>query len=123
MKIIKKIIYGLITIFILVIVLIILWIAIQHLRDPFDFIDRPIKNLQVVQDSTFRIDFLPLGRNYHAITLTDPDIGSIPCVISFPPNIPDGGLPVIIILGGLEIGHYTLRYIPDPGHNIFIIYQ
>jgi dipeptidyl aminopeptidase/acylaminoacyl peptidase len=29
----------------------------------------------------------------------------------------------VIILGGLEVGQYTLRYIPDPGQNIILIYQ
>ena len=123
MKIIKIILYGLLTIIGLVIVFILLWVARQHLRDPLDFIDRPIGNLHIAQDSTFQVDFLPVDRNYHATILTNTDIVGIRCVISFPLNIPAEGLPVIIILGGLEVGHYTLRYIPDPGHNIIIVYQ
>jgi hypothetical protein len=123
MIILRRIIYGLLSIVVLVIVLILLWAVIQHLRDPLDFIDRPIANLQVTQDSIFQADFLPFSRNYHSITLTDPDISNIICVISFPPDIPAEGLPVVIILGGLEIGHYTLRYIPEPGNNIIIVYQ
>ena len=40
-----------------------------------------------------------------------------------PVTIPEKGLPVVVILGGLEVGKYTLKYIPDPGNNIIVTYQ
>jgi hypothetical protein len=121
--IIKKIIIGLLAFISIILIIISAWAAIQHLRDPLDFIDQPISEMYVVQDSVFHVDFLPQQREYHALTLTNEDIGEVNCVISYPENIPVEGLPVVIILGGLEIGHYTLGYIPNPGRNIIIIYQ
>jgi Prolyl oligopeptidase family len=43
--------------------------------------------------------------------------------ISLPDSIPVEGLPVMIVLGGLEIGRESLKYIPAQGPNIIMAYQ
>jgi hypothetical protein len=103
--------------------IIIIWVTIQTLTDPFDFIDQPVDKLTVVSDSIFQTDFLPQERIYHATTLQKMNQGEINIIVSMPVDIPDNGLPIILILGGLEVGKYTLKYIPEPGQNIIVSYQ
>jgi len=122
-NIIKFIIIVLLVLPALLTIIIIAWIGIQYLYDPLDSIDLPTGELTVVQDSIFEDDFLPPGRIYHDLILKDPLLGDISCLISTPDTIPEGGLPVVIILGGLEVGKFTLKYIPDPGRNILVIYK
>jgi dienelactone hydrolase len=99
------------------------WIGIQYLSDPMDFIDQPIDDLVLESDSVFQVDFLPQERLYHSITLRNTKPNDIRFLVSMPIEIPNEGLPVILILGGLEIGQFTLKYIPDPGKNIIVAYQ
>ncbi len=120
---IKHILISLLAIPVLLLFSILFWALCQYFSDPLDFIDQPIGDLEIVRDSTFQADFLPQQRKYHDLILANPEQGEIGCMISLPTNIPAGGLPVVIILGGLEIGQYTLKYIPDPGQNIILIYQ
>ena len=44
-------------------------------------------------------------------------------VLSLPAPLPDRRLPVLIILGGLEVGEQTLEFITEPGPNAYAIYQ
>jgi len=44
-------------------------------------------------------------------------------VLSLPDPRPAGALPVLVILGGLEIGEQTLEFIAEPGPNAYAIYQ
>jgi len=120
---IKYIFCGLLAIPVLFGYSILFWAGSQHLTDPLEYINQPVEDLVVVRDSVFVVDFLPKQRKYHDLILTDTNHHDISCLISIPSNIPEGGLPVVIILGGLEVGQYTLKYIPDPGQNIIIIYQ
>jgi len=123
MSIFKYILIILLAVPILLLSSIMVWAVSQHLYDPLDFIDQPIEDLIVVRDSIFQANFLPQQRKYHNLTLVNPELGEIRCMISLPAKIPAKGLPVVIILGGLEVGQYTLKYIPDPGQNIIVIYQ
>lgn len=44
-------------------------------------------------------------------------------VLSLPDPVPEGALPVLLILGGLEVGEETLEFITRPGPNAYAIYQ
>ena len=123
MSLIKYILLCLLAIPVLLGYSIIFWAGSQHLIDPLFFIDQPIEDLVVVRDSLFEVDYLPQQREYHDIILANKKQGEIGCLISMPINFPEGGLPVVIILGGLEVGRYTLKYIPNPGQNIIVSYQ
>jgi len=100
-----------------------IWIGYQYIQDPIDLIDRSSGLVIHSQDSTIIDDYLPKNRHYSAIKLTTSEEETITITISKPQEMPEEGLPVILILGGLEIGTYTLGYIPDPGNNIIIIYN
>jgi dienelactone hydrolase len=108
---------------ILMLVLIFLWILYQHLRNPIDVLDQKINALEVVKDSIYYSDIISKPRVYHDILLSDGANTDISINISLPLSIPEEGLPVTIILGGLEIGRETLSYIQNPGQNIVVIYQ
>jgi hypothetical protein len=100
-----------------------IWITYQYIQEPLDLIDRPCGSVIHSQDSTIFADYLPKNRNYSFIKLSTSEETTITITISKPQEIPEKGLPVVLILGGLEIGIYTLRYISDPGNNIIIIYN
>ncbi len=109
--------------FILIVLIVALWIVWQLWRDPLDFIDRPPADISVARDSLFYDALIPVPRAYHKLVFSDPEIGEMNCVLSLPDSIGPDPIPALIILGGLEIGVETLKYIPDPGHNAIIIYQ
>lgn len=44
-------------------------------------------------------------------------------VLSLPEPRPEGPMPVLVILGGLEVGEQTLEFIAEPGPNAYAIYQ
>jgi hypothetical protein len=44
-------------------------------------------------------------------------------VLSLPDPLPADDLPVMVILGGLEIGRESMAYITNPGQNVLIVYQ
>ena len=119
----KYFFYSLLGLISLVLLIIGIWIIIQLLNDPMELINQPIDELVLVSDSLFQADFLPEERIYHAITVENRQQIEIRFLMSMPAIIPDEGLPVVLILGGLEVGKYTLKYIPDPGQNIIVTYQ
>ncbi|MEJ2544858.1 MAG: hypothetical protein P8Y99_12400, partial [Calditrichaceae bacterium] len=62
-------------------------------------------------------------REYRHIILSTENIGKIETYVSLPLIRYTPTMPVIIVLGGLEIGIHNFRYISDPGNNAVIIYQ
>jgi hypothetical protein len=119
----KYILIILLAIPVLLLISIVWWGFSQYLKDPITYVDHPIDDLVVLRDSLFETDYLPQQRKYHRMTLKNEKQGEIDCLISMPADKMDTELPVIIILGGLEVGQYTLKYIPDPGQNIIVTYQ
>ncbi|MDJ0652447.1 MAG: hypothetical protein QNJ27_05525 [Simkaniaceae bacterium] len=43
--------------------------------------------------------------------------------ISLPENIPPGGLPTVLIVGGLKTGRESLQFIPNHGQYAFVAYE
>ena len=120
---IKYSLFGLLSIPIVLLIIILIWIGIQYLIDPLDYIEKPLSEQFIINTSALEEDFLPKERTYQEVLLKSKNQSEIKFLVSMPENIPEQGLPVIIILGGLEVGKYTLKYIPDPGNNIIISYQ
>ena len=119
----KKAAYGLSLFIILVVIIVLIWIAWHYLQDPMNFIDKEIGQITVLQDSTFSDSIIAQIRTYHKTKLYTPETATIRCFISIPPEVPEQGLPVVIILGGLEENLRTLTHIPKPGQNIIVVYQ
>lgn len=61
-------------------------------------------------------------RLYSDIQLYSPYSSGIRFTVSTPLE-PDSMYPVIILLGGLEIGRYSLNYLPEQGNNVIIAYE
>jgi hypothetical protein len=119
----KYFLFSLLGLFTLIIIITGIWIILQLLTDPIEYINQPIDELVLVSDSVFQADFLPEERIYHAMIVKNRQQVEINFLVSQPVDIPPEGLPVVLILGGLEVGKYTLKYIPDPGQNIIVTYQ
>ena len=124
MSILKKTTIVILSISAVFFVVVTAWIIFQFTRPPLAFIDYPIDDLAIIQDSTFSKQIIPETRNYHIMKFNHAETGEMTCYISFPGRQKScESLPVLIILGGLEIGEHTLRYIEAPGNNVIIIYQ
>jgi dienelactone hydrolase len=123
MRVWKKIVLGLVFCLFTLVALLFFWSMLQYFRDPLDLINRPVGSIVNIKDSVFVEDFLPADRLYQVTILQTADIGPIHAIISRPAELTETALPVVIILGGLEVGSYTLRYISNPGKNIIIIYH
>ncbi|NIV03737.1 MAG: hypothetical protein GWN59_03685 [Calditrichae bacterium] len=99
------------------------WGIWARLQDPLEVIDYGIENLKVVSDFTYPDTASGQKRIYHDVTLWSGSLDTLKITISFPETIPERGLPVSVILGGLETGRKSLQYIPDHGNNAVIAYQ
>lgn len=119
----RKISLTLFALLLLILVISAGWYGWQLLRDPLDFLDPPMSALQVVQDSVFSDRLIPEPRTYHKLVFSDNDHETVQCIMSLPESLSGDKLPVLIILGGLEVGIQNLKHIPDPGNNAIIIYQ
>ena len=110
-------------IFFLFLFLFAFWVSYQRLRDPLNALDRGLFFLEQIEKEQSRMELLAESRIYSDVTLYTKELDSIFITISFPTTIPSEGLPVLIVLGGLEIGRESLKYIPAHGQNIIIAYQ
>lgn len=123
MKIFKSLLDILLTLFVLLLFASAIWALWERNRDPLSAIDLNAGKTVITEDNYFSLSFKPESRNYRHLLLSTEHLGEIEFFISQPKQIPRGGLPVIIILGGLEVDEEAFRMIQDPGNNIFIIYR
>jgi hypothetical protein len=123
MKILKKVLIGFISLMVVILAILILWLVQQYIQGPLTLLSPLPAKIEVAQDSIFTADYLPVKRIYHALSFKIVEHTALKCLISFPDYLLTDQLPVVIILGGLEVSHFVLKYIPDPGQNIIIIYQ
>lgn len=99
------------------------WSLWQHVRNPVNALNRGTPELRIANQNTYKIELNQVQRKYVDITLRGLGSDSIKITMSFPVQLPDTGLPVLVLLGGLEIGRESLRYVPRHGENILIAYQ
>jgi dienelactone hydrolase len=112
--------------FIIVITLVVIiagWAIWERNRNPVATLDKDPGRIITKVDSTLTSRFLSEDRKYRHIILSTEHIGDIEAYISFPLIHTEEKIPVIIVLGGLEIGIFNFRYISEPGNNTIIIYQ
>ena len=100
------------------------WVLWERNRDALAGIDFYSGEVQLLDDNTYSIasENLP-ERRYSHITLRTQYIGDIEAFISEPKVIPSEGLPVVIIMGGLEVNADIFRQLLDPGENIYVIFK
>lgn len=99
------------------------WAIWERNRDPVATLSINPGEISVAIDSTLTSRFLTEEREYRHIILSTERIGDIEVFISFPLIRYTQQMPVIIVMGGLEIGIHNFRYITEPGNNAIIIYQ
>jgi pimeloyl-ACP methyl ester carboxylesterase len=100
-----------------------IWSIYQRKRDPMPALDRGIVLPEVVIQKDYPVESEMEFRRYSDMVLFSEEIDSIRLTVSMPDTVPREGLPVIIVLGGLEIGRKSLSYIPTQRQNILISYQ
>ncbi len=99
------------------------WAIWERNREPLPALDTIADDIKVVNSFTLRDSTIAGLRDYQTITLFSQKSDTIRAIISFPPRKIEKPLPVVTILGGLEIGRKNFSFIPDPGDNILIIYM
>ena len=100
------------------------WVVWERNREALDAIDIDPGGVTLVSEKP--LEELGSGlpeRDYRRIVLDTEFVGPIEALVSRPDTVPEEGLPVVVILGGLEIGIENFRQIPDPGENIYVIYK
>jgi hypothetical protein len=107
---------------ILILLLIILfWAAWERNRNPLSAISMYQGGASVLSDSL--IAAADTTRQYHAILLKTEKSGNVRAYLSLPASLANEYIPVIIILGGLNIGIKNFEMIPEPGNNAILIYD
>ncbi|NOX37554.1 MAG: hypothetical protein GXO78_08455 [Calditrichaeota bacterium] len=109
-------------IFAAVIALLAGWILWQELQNPVAVLDRSSEGLQLLHRFRYPVDLGTEARVFQDVILWAPDLDTIRITLSFPEGVQDV-LPVIFVLGGLEVGRQSLFYIPDHGQNVIVAYE
>ncbi|MBC8237842.1 MAG: hypothetical protein H8E76_06385 [Helicobacteraceae bacterium] len=120
----KVILIGLLCIFLTLFLLFGSWVIWERNRDSLAGVDFDSGEVKLLDDSIYKISFEELPeRTYRHITLSTEYIGNIEAFISEPKLIPIQGLPVVVIMGGLEADIDIFRQLLDPGENIYVIFK
>lgn len=119
----KKLLRIILLIFFVPLGLVGVWAAWEHLRDPLAALDRGNPEIIIAGDSSYLVEGVTGDRLYHDITLFADELDSIRFTVSIPAN-PEGlQFPVVMVIGGLEIGRTSLQYVGDHGANVIIAYE
>jgi hypothetical protein len=99
------------------------WAVWERSRDALGAIDLPAGRVTLNEDAPCSVPSgVCAGRNCRRIVLSTEHLGLIEAFVSMPETVPSEGLPVVIIMGGLEAKAEDFRHVPDPGANIYIIF-
>ena len=121
---IKIVLFGLFSIFFILSLLLVSWILLERNRDALAGIDFYSGKIELSHDITHKLSFEGIPeRTYRHITLSTEYLGNIEAFISEPKVIPTEGVPVVIIMGGLEVDADIFRLIQDPGDNIYVVFK
>lgn len=122
--IVKVVLFGLLSIFLILFLVFGSWVLWERNRDAVAGIDFYSGKVELSHDTTYNLSIEDLPeRTYRHITLTTEYLGNIEAFISEPTVIPTEGIPVVIIMGGLEVDGDIFRLIHDPGENIYVIFK
>jgi hypothetical protein len=95
----------------------------HKIRQPLEVLIIEPENLVLSQIDQQPVQLRNEQRVYHNVVLQDENLGIIRFTISLPKERTDKKLPVIFVLGGLEIGRESLGYIKDQGQNAYVSYE
>lgn len=103
-------------------VTIVLWGFLQRTGEPLTQLQKGFHQLKVRQDSSYTVELGGNLRRYHDITLAAKTGERVSITLSLP-DTEVQQYPVLVVLGGLEIGRESLRYIKRPGKNAIVSYE
>ncbi len=119
----KKILAIAAILFILPLVCLGIWAAWEHLRDPLAALDYGLPEIVVASDSMVAVGEAAEARIYRDVVLVADGLDSIRFTVSAPAVSANRRLPVVMVIGGLEIGRTSLRYVGHHGDNVLIAYE
>jgi hypothetical protein len=100
------------------------WAAYERTRDPLQAIDAGMPIAHLLHDSIYPMKVGDGVRRYRDVVLLAEELDTIRFTISFPNDLRDGErLPVVLVLGGLEIGRQSLRFVKNHGRNALLAYE
>ncbi len=91
--------------------------------NPLRFIDRLVTPLKIIRQSSENHIWNGENRQFLQLTFQRGKADTFCVAISRPAPADSSRLPVIVLLGGLEIGRRSLNYIPHHGQNIIVAYE
>lgn len=81
------------------------------------------ENFSLLSEKRYLIPDQQEMRTYIDVVLNCDEAGEANFTISLPEKIPQGGLPTILIVGGLKTGRESLQFIPNHGEYALIAYE
>jgi hypothetical protein len=100
------------------------WAMREFHRDPMPLLDRGLAPLRVAASTTSTLTTAAAeARTVLEMELDGVEPGPLRITVSLPAGREGGRLPVVIILGGLEVGRESLRYVETHGENALVAVQ
>jgi len=123
-KTVKVVLFGFLSIFLILFLLFATWAYWERNRNAVEGIDIYSGKVEFAHGTTNSLSFEGIPeRTYRHIRLFTEHLGNIEAFISEPKVIPKEGLPVVVIMGGLEVDAEIFRLIQDPGDNVYVVFK
>lgn len=124
---IKRVLQLFITIIVVILLLLIIiigsWTVWERNGDYLSELNKEPGTIETVLNERMVKDYLPRHREYRHIILSTEHMDEIEAYVSLPSSINREKIPVIVLMGGLNIGIQNLELIPDLGNIALIVYQ
>ncbi len=78
---------------------------------------------KIVRENKYQVPDKIEMRDYIDVILDTDKGGDALFTISLPQKIPQGGLPTILIVGGLKTGRESLQFVPEHGEYALVAYE
>ena len=98
------------------------WLICQNGQDAIHTIDRSSGKVTLLHDSVLSDADFPPNRIYRRIVLSTAHLGEIEAVISQPEKITEK-IPLLLVMGGWEVGAKNFRLVRNPGEYLLVIYR
>jgi alpha/beta superfamily hydrolase len=99
------------------------WYIYIHWRNPIKLLDNTYKDIRIIDKKSYTMINREEKRIFEDTELLARQLDTMRITISFPEDMTDRRFPVVIIMGGIEIGRKSLSYIKRHGQNILISYE
>lgn len=110
-------------IFLSLIIIIGSWTAWERNQDNLSVLNKESGIIETILNKNMSKDYLPKNREYRHIILSTEHIGDIEAFLSLPSSINSKKIPVVVLMGGLNIGIRNLKLIPELGDIALVVYQ